>query len=162
MAYTLSAIAALAAAEGDTQRAATLQAVASAAFAQIGAALPLRSQVVAEERLSSSAAPEPTMTLDRAVEETLALLNAAVPPDSASKPTAPAAPQTGGLTRRELDVAVLVTSGYTNRQIAEELVITEGTAENYVQRILKKLGFSNRAQLAVWAIQQGLGPRPNT
>jgi predicted ATPase/DNA-binding NarL/FixJ family response regulator len=167
MAYTLSAIAALAAAEGDKEQAATLQSVASAAIAQIGAAVPLRSQTVALQQFTSSTAADSRMTLDDAVEQTLAGLSAAVAPHqvearagSARNPTPRAAPQRGGLTRRELDVAVLVTSGCTNREIAEQLVITEGTAENYVQRILKKLGFNNRAQLAVWSIQQGLGPRP--
>jgi DNA-binding NarL/FixJ family response regulator len=41
--------------------------------------------------------------------------------------------------------------------VAEELVITEGTAENYVQRVLGKLGFNNRAQVAGWAATHGFG-----
>jgi predicted ATPase/DNA-binding CsgD family transcriptional regulator len=59
------------------------------------------------------------------------------------------------LTSRERDVAALLARGLTNRQIAHELVITEGTAENYVQRVLGKLGFNNRAQVAAWAVEQG-------
>jgi non-specific serine/threonine protein kinase len=50
--------------------------------------------------------------------------------------------------------------GLTNRQIGEELVVTEGTAANYVQRVLTKLGFESRAQIAAWAVERGLGPSP--
>jgi DNA-binding CsgD family transcriptional regulator len=55
------------------------------------------------------------------------------------------------LTRREREVADLVSRGLTNRELAERLVIAERTAENHVQHILIKLGLSNRSQLAVWA-----------
>jgi non-specific serine/threonine protein kinase len=61
------------------------------------------------------------------------------------------------LTRRERDVVGLLARGFTNRQISSALVVTEGTAENYVQRILGKLGFNNRAQVAAWAVENGLG-----
>jgi predicted ATPase/class 3 adenylate cyclase/DNA-binding CsgD family transcriptional regulator len=60
------------------------------------------------------------------------------------------------LTRREQEVAVLIAGGQTNRQIAEALVITEGTSANHVNHILDKLGFSSRAQVAAWAAHQGL------
>jgi DNA-binding NarL/FixJ family response regulator len=60
------------------------------------------------------------------------------------------------LTRREREVVMLLARGLTNRQIGEALVVTEGTAENYVQRVLSKLGVNNRAQVAVWALQHGL------
>ena len=58
---------------------------------------------------------------------------------------------TRALTRREREVADLVSQGLTNRELAERLVIAERTAENHVQHILVKLGLSNRSQLAVWA-----------
>lgn len=58
---------------------------------------------------------------------------------------------TRALTRREREVADLVSQGLTNRELAEKLVIAERTAENHVQHILIKLGLSNRSQLAVWA-----------
>ena len=57
----------------------------------------------------------------------------------------------GPLSRRELEVADLVAQGLTNRQIAERLVISERTAQNHVQHILTKLGFSSRSQIAAWA-----------
>jgi DNA-binding NarL/FixJ family response regulator len=56
----------------------------------------------------------------------------------------------GALTRREREVAALVARGATNRQIAEALVLTEGTAANHVRRILLKLGLESRTRLAVW------------
>lgn len=54
------------------------------------------------------------------------------------------------LTRREREVANLVAEGMTNRQIAEQLYISERTAQTHVQHILTKLGFSGRAQIATW------------
>jgi DNA-binding CsgD family transcriptional regulator len=54
------------------------------------------------------------------------------------------------LTKRELEVAELIESGLSNREIAERLVISKRTAEGHVERILAKLGFSSRAQVAVW------------
>ncbi|WAZ21530.1 LuxR C-terminal-related transcriptional regulator [Streptomyces cinnabarinus] len=60
------------------------------------------------------------------------------------------APDTRPLTRREAEVAALVARGLTNRQIAESLVIAQRTAEGHVERILVKLGFSKRSQLAAW------------
>ncbi len=54
------------------------------------------------------------------------------------------------LTAREREVAGLVAQGLTNKDIAERLVITERTAEGHVERILGKLGFRSRAQIASW------------
>jgi DNA-binding NarL/FixJ family response regulator len=62
----------------------------------------------------------------------------------------------GALTRRELEVAALVARGLTNRQIAAELVITEGTAANHVKHILARLGVDSRVQVAAWAVEHGL------
>jgi non-specific serine/threonine protein kinase len=63
----------------------------------------------------------------------------------------------GGLTRREREVARLLSQGKSNREIAEALVISERTVENHVGNILGKLGFDSRAQAAVWAVEKGLG-----
>jgi len=61
-----------------------------------------------------------------------------------------------GLTSREREVVMLVACGLTNRGIAEQLVVTERTAETHVQNILNKLGFTSRAQIAAWAAEHGL------
>ena len=63
------------------------------------------------------------------------------------------------LTARETDVVKLIARGLTNRQIADELVISERTASSHVYRLLGKLGFSSRAQVAAWATASGLGPQ---
>jgi DNA-binding CsgD family transcriptional regulator/tetratricopeptide (TPR) repeat protein len=54
------------------------------------------------------------------------------------------------LSPRELEVARLVARGLTNKQIGGALFVSERTAENHVQHILIKLGFSNRSQIAAW------------
>jgi DNA-binding NarL/FixJ family response regulator len=66
----------------------------------------------------------------------------------------------GMLSSREREVAVLVARGLTNRQIAEQLVISERTAEGHVDHIRDKLGVHTRAEIAVWATQTGLAPPP--
>ncbi|MDB4889662.1 MAG: protein kinase [Gemmatimonadetes bacterium] len=60
----------------------------------------------------------------------------------------------GGLTRRERDTAALVALGKSNRAIARQLGIGERTVEGYVASVLAKLGFTSRAQIAVWADKQ--------
>jgi non-specific serine/threonine protein kinase len=60
------------------------------------------------------------------------------------------------LTRREAQVADLVARGMSNKQIADKLVISQRTAESHIEHILRKLGFSRRAQIAAWAVACGL------
>jgi predicted ATPase/DNA-binding CsgD family transcriptional regulator len=55
------------------------------------------------------------------------------------------------LTRRERQVAELIARGLSNKQIATKLVIAPRTAEGHVERILTKLGFTSRTQIAAWA-----------
>ena len=62
-----------------------------------------------------------------------------------------ACPPRIALTRREREVAELIVSGLNNREISEALMIAQGTAERHVSNILRKLGFSSRTQIAVWA-----------
>lgn len=54
------------------------------------------------------------------------------------------------LTAREREVAALVATGLSNKEIAEKLVISERTAEGHVERILGKLEFRSRSQIAAW------------
>jgi non-specific serine/threonine protein kinase len=64
--------------------------------------------------------------------------------------------QPPNLTRREKEVAALVAQGMSNRQIAQELSISERTIENHVSKILRKLEFASRTEIAAWATQQRL------
>jgi DNA-binding NarL/FixJ family response regulator len=66
------------------------------------------------------------------------------------------------LTPRELDVLGLMTQGETNQEIAESLSITKATAKVHVQRILRKLGVSDRTQAVVRAFALGLAPYPKS
>jgi pimeloyl-ACP methyl ester carboxylesterase/DNA-binding CsgD family transcriptional regulator len=65
-------------------------------------------------------------------------------------PAEPAAGPPATLTARQLQVAALVASGLTNRQIAGRLGIEERSAEGHVERIRKRLGVRSRAQIATW------------
>ncbi|WP_067534808.1 helix-turn-helix transcriptional regulator [Nocardia crassostreae] len=58
------------------------------------------------------------------------------------------------LSRREREVATLIAAGRTNREIAKSLFIAERTAQNHVQHILSKLGYTNRSQIAAWAARE--------
>jgi DNA-binding NarL/FixJ family response regulator len=60
------------------------------------------------------------------------------------------------LSPREREVATLVAQGLSNRDIAQRLVVSERTAENHVQHVLNRLGLHSRAQVAVWAVHNGL------
>jgi predicted ATPase/DNA-binding CsgD family transcriptional regulator len=66
------------------------------------------------------------------------------------KVSAPAVSDGAPLTPREIQVARLVAGGRSNKDIAAELVISQRTAENHVEHILTKLGFTSRAQVAAW------------
>ena len=60
------------------------------------------------------------------------------------------------LTPREMDVLRLLSQGLTNREIAGQLFVSVGTVKVHVERILSKLGVSDRTQAAVRAVALGL------
>lgn len=60
------------------------------------------------------------------------------------------------LTAQERHVLLLVSEGRTNREIAKYLFLGEGTVRNYVSSILSKLGVSNRAEAAAFAVEHNL------
>ena len=62
----------------------------------------------------------------------------------------------GGLTAREREVAVWIAQGKSNREIAEIMTVGVKTVETYITRILNKLGFDSRVQVAMWAVEKGL------
>jgi DNA-binding NarL/FixJ family response regulator len=60
------------------------------------------------------------------------------------------------LSQQEKMVLKLVSEGKTNREIAQSLYLGEGTVRNYVSSILSKLGVSNRAEAAAYAVEHNL------
>lgn len=60
------------------------------------------------------------------------------------------------LTQQEKQVLILVSEGMTNREIAKELYLGEGTVRNYVSNILSKLNVKNRAEAAAYAVAHNL------
>lgn len=60
------------------------------------------------------------------------------------------------LSNRELEVVRLIATGATNREIAERLVISEGTVKNHISNILSRLGLRDRTQAAIYAREHGL------
>ena len=63
---------------------------------------------------------------------------------------------TSPLTTRELEVLQRIAEGCANKQIAEQLQITEGTIECHVHNILTKMNAANRAAAVMQAMQRGL------
>jgi DNA-binding NarL/FixJ family response regulator len=89
---------------------------------------------------------------------------------SLTKAVTPAG-DTVAITMRERDVVALVAKGYSNKDIAAALYISERTARTHVSHLLGKLGLASRIQLAIWAHANGFplaspeefvhaGPRP--
>jgi DNA-binding CsgD family transcriptional regulator/sugar lactone lactonase YvrE len=68
-------------------------------------------------------------------------------------PSMAAARSAATLSRRESEVAQLVSDGHSNREIARRLFISERTAEYHVESIRNKLGFHSRTQIAVWVTE---------
>jgi putative nucleotidyltransferase with HDIG domain len=64
-----------------------------------------------------------------------------------------------GLTAREVEVLRLLARGYSNKEIAEQLVISPHTAGTHVQHVFTKLGVTNRARASLFAVKHGLMSR---
>ncbi len=60
------------------------------------------------------------------------------------------------LTEQELKVLSLIARGHTNKEIATDLHLGEGTVRNYVSSIFGKLGLSNRAEATAYAVRHNL------
>ena len=60
-----------------------------------------------------------------------------------------------GLTEREYELCALVAEGLSNREVAEQLFLSEGTVRNYLTTVLEKLSLRDRTQLAVFYLKGG-------
>jgi predicted ATPase/DNA-binding CsgD family transcriptional regulator len=155
----------VASAQGQPVRAARLFGAAEALRERVGAAphLPWRAEherrvtdawmSLAEDAFAAEWCEGRALSLDEAIAYALAF-EQPVPADTTT-PTRPSqGVRPGGLSPRELEVALLIAQGQTNRRIAEALVIAEWTVDTHVRHILTKLGFRSRAQVAAWIAAQ--------
>ena len=69
---------------------------------------------------------------------------------------ASAAKQDLGLTPREMQIIALIVAGYTNKDLAKELKISQNTSKHHLTNIFNKLGVSNRLELVLYAIDNRL------
>jgi predicted ATPase/DNA-binding CsgD family transcriptional regulator len=181
VAMTLAALAGLAAAQRRPGRAVRLAAAATALveatdqrnspawYARVERWLqPARRTLTADACAAEEAAGR-AMSLDATVADALedvlpiaddrspaAAVLVVAPREEPSRSRSRLAPVTSALSPREAEVASLIAQGMTNRQIAETLIITEGTAANHVKHILARLALDSRVQVAAWAIEHGL------
>jgi DNA-binding CsgD family transcriptional regulator len=110
----------------------------------------VRSQL-GEEAHSEAWAEGKAMALERAVEYSLSedeQQEPPVPPAASQRQPPPAGKPAEKLTPREQEIATLVARGFTNRQIASELFISERTVDHHVANILKKLDVGSRERVA--------------
>lgn len=57
-----------------------------------------------------------------------------------------------GLSNREVEVAIMISKGVTNKEAADQLFVTEKTVKFHLTNIYKKMGVRSRAQLIVWCM----------
>jgi ATP/maltotriose-dependent transcriptional regulator MalT len=109
-----------------------------------------RSKLGDEEAFAAAWAEGKAMALGQAIEYALSEEVERDAPTLVAVPEQPppADEPTERLTTREQEVALLVGRGLTNRQIAQELSISEHTVANHVRKILKKLGLRSRTQIS--------------
>ena len=156
-AFVLEVLAWVAAVERRPERAATLLGAADALWRHLGVdpdAVPYLS--VNRRRSEQHAGIDRGAASFRAAfrrgealsdEQVLALALEQAPVEEAPEEPVP-------LTRRELEVAPLVGSGLSNREIAERLQISQRTVESHVDSILRKLGFGSRTQVVAWVVER--------
>ena len=94
------------------------------------------------------------MNPERAIEYALLEEEEPEPPMLVTGQRPPHDKQAEKLTSRELEVALLVARGFTNREIASELSVSGSTANNHVARIWRKFGLRSRTQIAAWVAER--------
>jgi len=80
----------------------------------------------------------------------------ATPPSQEHPASVASSLKQAGLSEREIEVLRLVAKGATNREIAEQLVISEGTVKAHITNILSRLGLRDRTQAALYARDNAL------
>lgn len=173
IAHCLDQLAWSAAAAGCTSRAATLLGAADRLLEQSGDPLyrpwrPSHERALAATREALGAAFATAWQAGRALSmpEALVIARTADPAPgrevdhtSRAHSGAPDEVKAAALTPRQREIAALIAAGLTDRQIADALVITEGTAGIHVRNILRRLGARNRAQVAAWTARHSVRDR---
>jgi predicted ATPase/class 3 adenylate cyclase/DNA-binding CsgD family transcriptional regulator/uncharacterized protein HemY len=113
-------------------------------------------QTLGDQRFAAAWAAGRAMSLDEAVDYAMTALNGPASVATPGRARSATEHPTSLLSAREFEVVLLVARGLSNRQVAEELVISTRTASTHVTHILNKLGLANRWQIAAWAAEQGL------
>ena len=162
----LEIMAAGAGAQGRAERAARLWGAAEAMREDIGVPLQpedrrllgpylaLASSSLGEVAWQTSLAEGRAMMPEEAIEYSRSAEEPVLPPRLAPRSRGKSAT----LTPREEEVAVLVSRGLTNRQIAAELFISEHTVATHIAKVLKRLGLNSRSRLSAWVTERGLSP----
>ena len=156
--WSLEVLGWIAAARGQPRRAARLLGAAEAQGEKVGGSLSVMWQAdhqraVEGARLEGSASDAAWQAgRSMPLEESVAYGLAGAPNGAAVSHEFP------NLSPRERQVVALITRGLSNRQIAEQLVVTKYTADRHVSNILDKLGLSTRTQIVAWAFEQGSSP----
>jgi DNA-binding CsgD family transcriptional regulator len=99
----------------------------------------------------AASVPEDTLR-----ETFLDLIRREIPLALAQSALEPSPIELSPLTKREREIAALLTQGLTNRAIGERLFVSEWTVATHVRNILAKLDLGSRTQIAAWAASQGL------
>lgn len=145
----LEHLALVAVTSGDAEHSAKLTGAVGAQWRRIGSGIRFFGSLLASQhdtcvRLQEEALGRPTVIRLWAAGEQLSLHEAI---ELALREPAD---RNQGLSDRELEIAEKVYLGLSNKQIAAALFISPRTVDSHVQRILSKLGFATRAQIAVW------------
>jgi DNA-binding CsgD family transcriptional regulator len=160
---SLDGLACISSAEGASERAARLFGAAEVLGEAVGPLTPeedaLRAPylVMARSQLDEASwraawAEGRAMSMDQAIDYALSEEKPTSPISPA--PERPSADEAPHLTRREREVAALVARGFTIRQIASKLVLSERTVDNHVANILKKFSLRSREQIAARMVEQ--------
>jgi non-specific serine/threonine protein kinase len=156
-------------AQGRAQRAARLWGAAEAMREDIGVPLQPEDRELLDHYLATARsslgevawqlaiAEGRAMMPEQAIEYSLSAEKPVLPPPVARRSVG-SSTTLAPLTRREEEVALLVSRGLTNRQIASELFISEHTVATHITKILKRLTLSSRARLSAWVAERGLPP----
>ncbi len=171
---TLHALAVVSQTEGDLVRAARLYGCAEATLEPFG--IPYSQYAVADETVlgrsivavlrglgpqafAAAWAEGRRTPIEVMIDHALGLVS--LPSRTAPSPGAETDAGVGPLSRREWEVAGLVTQGFSNREVGRALAISERTVDAHVQHILNKLGFNSRTQVAAWvAVSRRPSPAP--